>query len=167
MEGSGNGKKRNAAVDLLEFVRESNRIEGIVREPTAQELTATRAFLALSCLTVGDLSALVAVLQPGAALRTRRGMDVRVGAYVPPPGGPEIRGRLEQLLVEVTLAEATRGGLTPYAAHLRYENLHPFTDGNGRSGRAVWAWQMRRVGSDIPLGFLHQFYYQALAESGR
>jgi Fic family protein len=56
-----------------------------------------------------------------------------------------------------------RGDLSPFAAHVRYEHLHPFTDGNGRSGRAIWAWQMLYQGrGEIPLGFLHHFYYQSI-----
>jgi len=46
-----------------------------------------------------------------------------------------------------------------FEVHLDYEHLHPFTDGNGRSARMLWAWQMR----EFPLGFLHTFYYQALS----
>lgn len=42
------------------------------------------------------------------------------------------------------------------------------TDGNGRSGRALWAWMMLCRGGSygrakvIELGFLHTFYYQTL-----
>ncbi len=63
--------------------------------------------------------------------------------------------------------------LPPYISHVAYENLHPFTDGNGRSGRALWLWQMmhgtmRQVNMARDLGFLHTFYYQTLnASDGR
>lgn len=44
--------------------------------------------------------------------------------------------------------------------------LHPFMDGNGRTGRAVWAWAMQRDGQDpFALSFLHRFYYQTLEYS--
>ena len=50
----------------------------------------------------------------------------------------------------------------PWVFHVQYERLHPFTDGNGRSGRALWAWQMMRRREGLALGFLHRFYYQTL-----
>lgn len=51
-----------------------------------------------------------------------------------------------------------------YRCHVVYETLHPFTDGNGRSGRAVWLRQMGWI-VRAPLGFLHHFYYQTLQNS--
>lgn len=144
--------------DLVSFVRESNRIEGIIREPHQMEVEVTRDFLGLNSLTVPSLVTLVQTLQPGARLRAAVGLDVRVGNHLPPEGGPHIRKLLQSFLEAMP-------NYTPHSAHVAYETLHPFTDGNGRSGRAIWAWQMVRAGSEIPLGFLHQFYYQTLAAS--
>ena len=150
---------------LEDFVVESNRIEGIVREPDdpqlAREVEATRLFTQLHHPTVNDLENFVVVCTGAqahpAVLRRRVGLDVRVGNHIAPPGGPGISGKLELLLMAMDAAG-------PFLTHLRYESLHPFTDGNGRSGRALWLWQM---GGKAPLGFLHRFYYQTLAASGR
>jgi hypothetical protein len=82
-------------------------------------------------------------------------------AHLPRPGGPWIEIELDELLVRINDRD-----LDPYAAHLRYEALHPFMDGNGRSGRAIWAWHMQREWRDpFALPFLHRFYYQALDAS--
>lgn len=139
--------------DNEKFVAESNRIEGITRPPTKAERDEFERFLALPEITVSELQHFVGVYQAEAVLRDRAGLNVRVGSYLPPPGGPEIREQLGELLKQVNLMPESA-----YWHHLRYETLHPFTDGNGRSGRAIWAWQMRC----FPLGFLHRFYYQAL-----
>lgn len=145
---------------LAEFIRESNRIEGIVREPTIHELAETEAFLKSDSMTVVRLKSLVAVYAPHARLRDKAGLNVRVGNHVPPPGGPEIRERLKHFLDGVNSKI-----WVPFEAHVVYETLHPFTDGNGRSGRAIWLWQMRRDGEEARverLGFKHAWYYQSL-----
>lgn len=146
---------------LYNFIKESNRIEGIHRSVTRFEFDAHKYLLTLPVLTVLDIEIFVEAIQPGARLRGFPGMDVRVGDHVPPPGGPDIGAALAQLLdAQVnTLAD-------PYETHVAYETLHPFTDGNGRSGRAIWLWMMLKIGRDpfvLERGFLHSWYYQSLS----
>lgn len=137
---------------LYDFVKESNRIEGILREPTDDEMCAHITFLETRDLTIKDLEEFVAVIAPGHVLRDKSGFNVRVGNHIAPAGGPEIRAQLQIIL------DFVEGGELAWRIHTAYEDLHPFTDGNGRSGRALWLWQM----GSAPLGFLHQFYYQTL-----
>lgn len=145
---------------LIDFIRESNRIESIHREPTDAEIVAHVALLNLPNLTVETLEFFVSEIQPDAVLRDEPGLNVGVGNHVAPPGGPEIRESLAELLE--WCGRIHGHSMEPWAAHVKYETLHPFTDGNGRSGRAIWLWMM---GGKAPLGFLHQFYYQTLASS--
>lgn len=141
---------------IEDFVRESNRIEGIYRDPTFKEMDATAAFTAKQVLTITDMIDLVAVYQPDAKPRFVQGLDVRVGGHIPPRGGPHVQAALQQLL-EGIMADR----FSPYGGHVAYETLHPFTDGNGRSGRALWLWMTGGI-HKAPLGFLHHFYYQSL-----
>lgn len=141
-------------IDLAGFVAESNRIERIIGA-WPDQIAAHERFLA-ALPSVDSLVLLVSVLQPDAVLRDRPGLDVRVGNFFPERGGPSIDYKLRGIL-------ASAKALTnPYATHCAYETLHPFTDGNGRSGRALWLHMMGGI-ERAPLGFLHHWYYQSLA----
>lgn len=149
-------------MSLEAFVAESNRIEGI-RRVRPEEVDAHEKFLALVAPTVAALENFVSIIQPGAKLRAHIGMNVSVGPHLPPPGGPAIKDQLTELLRLVQT-----NFLSPYQAHQEYETLHPFMDGNGRSGRVLWAWHMIEAGRDpFTLPFLHRWYYDSLDEGSR
>lgn len=147
---------------LHDFIAESNRIERITRPPTDDEVRAHERLLRLREVAVADLEDFVGACA-SAPLRDRPGMNVRVGAHLPPSGGPHIATQLQALLRRMHTLD-----LTPYAAHHVYESLHPFMDGNGRSGRALWAWHMRYEGRDpFALPFLRLWYYESLTAARR
>ncbi len=150
---------------LTALVLESNWIEGIHRPPTPQEVAAHHRFLTARHLTVEQLEHLVRALQPEAYLRRKVGCDVTVGRFTPPPGGPRIATALMALLFQD--AEYNKMDRVEFAnwRHHQYESLHPFTDGNGRSGRALWLRDMGGI-LQAPLGFLHHWYYSTLEFNG-
>ena len=143
---------------LEDFIEESNRIEDI-EGFSASDILAHGALLVAGSINVEALALFVKAIQPDAVLRDHEGLDVVVGNHRPPPGSPTIRHKLETLLSDTRHMHA-------YEFHQRYENLHPFTDGNGRSGRALWLKMMGGI-SKVPLGFLHTWYYQSLQEGRR
>lgn len=116
-------------------------------------------FSKMNLRTTEDVEKFVLGIAPGEVLRCRAGLDVCVGDHIAPKGGAEIGDALEELVRDA------RGGLDPHAIHLRYEHLHPFTDGSGRSGRVLWLWCMKRAGrldEALALGFLRLWYYESL-----
>lgn len=145
---------------LAAFIRESNRIEGIPRV-RAHELAAHETFLALPKVTIDAVAELVRQIG-GGPLRHMAGMNVRVGNHRPIPGGEAVLIQFDDIL-----HRANRGA-NPWQIHVEYETLHPFMDGNGRSGRALWAWQVVNQGHyprTLAMGFLHPAYYAALSSS--
>jgi hypothetical protein len=141
-----------AREQLADFIEESLMIEGIHRLPSIEELEATEAFLTDEC-SVATVLTLQAIYAPGMPLRDQSGMNVRVGRYVAPKGNPYMRDQLEHVI----------NNADPWELHVEFEKLHPFMDGNGRTGRTVWAWAMLRAGKDpFATTFLHRWYYQTL-----
>lgn len=142
---------------LTSFIAESNEIEGIFRPPTDEEIRAHIVFLN-SDASVFDLQKFVYVVAKNHVIRDTVGLDVQVGNHIAPAGGPDIIPALNMILNNRFVG-------SPFEVHCQYLHLHPFTDGNGRSARALWLWMMQKAGNDsivAKYGFLHSFYYQTL-----
>lgn len=142
---------------LRDFLLESNRIEGIAGVKESLIKAADR-FLSRDRLTIQDMVDFVAVAQPNAVLRDQPHLNVRVGSHIAPRGGIKVVEALDAILVRAN------GHADAHQVHVAYETLHPFTDGNGRSGRMLWLWMMGGI-ERVPIGFLHCFYYQTLERS--
>ncbi len=98
------------------------------------------------------------VMDQGEAGRYRT-LAVRVGRYIPPPPG-EVSGLMFELL-EWWNKQASK--LSPVLSsailHYRFEAIHPFADGNGRTGRALSLWELYRRGFDTHHIFSVDEYY--------
>jgi hypothetical protein len=144
-------------MDIYEQVAESLRIEGIDRPPSEEEIAEHRRFMHLETLSIAELQAFLKVFRPGARLRLYPGQDnIIVGPHVPPKSGEHIAAQLQALLSDINAEK-----IDPWSAHVQFETLHPFSDGNGRCGRVCWYFSMRNS-SRVDLGFLHGFYLQTL-----
>lgn len=148
------------AYEVFQFATESNHIEGI-KAPEKHDIhyKALMTFLASKRLTTSVVEKFVLKIQPNARLRTEPTDIVWIGGQQAPL--PEFTlPALKRLLKKISDNE-----ILPWNAHIQYECLHPFMDGNGRSGRAIWLWQMCKFYDwGFPIGFKHMFYYQTLRQ---
>lgn len=89
-----------------------------------------------------------------------RSIRVKVGNFLPPP--PEqVLGLMRDFLEwwnqgAGTLSPVLSSGIV----HYRFETIHPFADGNGRTGRALALWELYRRGFDSHHIFsVDEFYW--------
>jgi Fic family protein len=100
------------------------------------------------------------VMDQGQAGRYRT-VHVRVGPYVPPPPD-DVSGLMFELLEwwnkDVLVLSPI---LSSAILHYRFEAIHPFADGNGRTGRALALWELYRRGFDTHHIFsVDEFYWE-------
>jgi Fic family protein len=98
------------------------------------------------------------VMDQGEAGRYRA-IAVRVGRYVP-PAPADVSGLMFELLDWWNKRSAELSPVLSSAIlHYRFEAIHPFADGNGRTGRALALWELYRRGFDTHHIFSVDEYY--------
>ena len=90
-----------------------------------------------------------------------RTMRVTVGKYAPPPPA-DVSGLMFELLEWWNKdAPALSPVLSSAILHYRFEAIHPFADGNGRTGRVLGLWELYRRGFDAHHIFsVDEFYWE-------
>jgi len=100
------------------------------------------------------------VMDQGEAGRYRT-IRVRVGAHRPPPP-EEVSGLMFELMEWWNKRSTVLSPVLSSAiVHYRFEAIHPFADGNGRTGRALALWELYRRGFDSHHIFsVDEFYWE-------
>lgn len=129
--------------DVRKYIKGSNAIEGIYDEAEIdQSLVAWEYLESLGgILSHGDIvkvQKIITINQDNLQPNQRgyyRGMagndvDVRVGNHVAP------KYTEVEALIRAWLEDVPK--MTPLIGHVRFESIHPFVDGNGRTGRMIY-----------------------------
>lgn len=135
----------------IEFLRESNNIEGIFDDLSLQQAIFAWEYL----LEKPDLSRAI-ILQTHAILMkyqdlkaehkgALRTVEVTIGGRLGMPW-KYIPMEMQQWCEE---ANSVTTGIGIKTSHIAYEKIHPFVDGNGRTGRIFMNWQRLRSGLPI------------------
>ena len=119
---------------IWDFATESNIIEGITSAKARMNMVhALGWFLKIRELALDEVVKFALELGPKCVLRDKLGMNVKVNGYYPVLGDPLMSTRINDLIFNMG-----RSDYTPFVVHCEFEKLHPFMDGNGRTGRAMW-----------------------------
>lgn len=133
-------------LDMREHIRQSNLIEGISDPAEVEQSMKAWAFLLdqprLKHDVIRHVQRIITANQPGlcddqrGAYRDVSQTNVRVGAYRPPSWDQ----------VKILMCDWLRDleARSPWINHVVYEGIHPFVDGNGRTGRMFMWWQQIR-----------------------
>lgn len=155
-----------------EHIRQSNLIEGI-NSPNEDEQSwkAWEYIISKDKLTNVNIRAMHRLIVKNQAdLETNQKgqyrdasktnvLDVSVGSDKPPDWS-----FVKQMMDDwIWISEKMEFG--PWGMHVRFERIHPFVDGNGRSGRMLMWWQEVKRGMSPTLiaAEKRQLYYKALS----
>ena len=125
-----------------------------VEKNAAKKNISHEEILRLHKIMAGD------VMDQGTAGRYRT-IAVRVGRYTPPSPN-DVSGLMFELLTWWNKESAKLSPVLSSAiVHYRFEAIHPFADGNGRTGRALALWELYRRGFDTHHIFsVDEFYWE-------
>lgn len=134
------------------YIRESNLIEGI-NDPKqdAQSLKAWEYLSGWDNVGEKQLLEVHKIITKGQLPRYESGyyrnVNVYVGNYTPP------NARLAKHLIYNWVLDLHHdyNKLEPLLMHIRFEKIHPFIDGNGRTGRMFYWWHSLKKGKEPKL----------------
>ncbi len=125
-----------------------------IEKNASRKIILEKDLLKLHKIISGD------VMDQGKAGEFRK-IAVRVGNYFPPK--PEV---VRQLTIELldwwnNLSSKWPPVISSGIIHYRFEAIHPFGDGNGRTGRVLALWELYRRGFDTNHIFsVDEFYWE-------
>jgi cell filamentation protein, protein adenylyltransferase len=123
-------------------------------------------------LTMNLIREICGILKDRPLVYRRKSERVFIGSkatglvlYTPPQGGPGLLRKLKNLEAFLLADEGPDPLIRMAVAHYQFEAIHPFTDGNGRSGRILNILYLLQAGLlQIPVLYLSRFIIQNKSE---
>ncbi len=160
-------------MQIEEFLKESNAIEGVYDKDSLQQALYAWDYLSkekeMHTQTILKTHKILMLHQP--LHPDEKGYYRNVGVYI---GGKQginavkIRDAMKQLVLNIN--DAIKNGKKESEIwkekitkehHIKYEKIHPFVDGNGRTGRMFLNWERLKLGLPILIireNARHEYY---------
>lgn len=149
---AGDGKLHHDTCAAVIFLRESNAIEGVYDQRSLDDaIKAWDYLIGEDVLTLEVIKHTHGILMINQKLALNeigqfRTRDVWIGGR---------KGKRPEIIGPLMWSWAFEGmrkspPIDPIALHVKYEEIHPFVDGNGRTGRMFLNWQrVKRLKQDV------------------
>ena len=145
-----------------EFLRESNAIEGVFDDDSLQQaIYAWEHLVKQDKMTSGVILKTHKILMLHHLVGMDKGYFRREPVWIGGNEAPKAVHISTMMRVWCEEANATRDHEKIKLDHIEYERIHPFIDGNGRTGRMFMNWQRARNG--LPIAVIkesrkHEYY---------
>ena len=171
LEARASSEIENIVTTNDALFREANLAEADSRDPATKEALRyrTAVFNGVAALKLRPLSSGMAI----DICKTIRGIDLDVRAtpgttlanshtgdviYTPPNGQERLRGLLANWETFIHAADDIDPLIKMAVQHYQFEAIHPFTDGNGRTGRVLMILHLIEAGLlDLPTLYLSRY----------
>ncbi len=150
--------KKYKKIDVDNFLVESNAIEGVYSREALEDAQKAWKYLVarVEILTIEDILEVHKILMQRVGKRIAgkiRNCSVRIGYSIKHfVSEALIKEDLNTFCEEVNMAVSTNPDNKEdvcKSLHVSFENIHPFEDGNGRTGRLLMNWQRWKMGLPI------------------
>lgn len=137
---------------VYSFLKESNAIEEVFDNQSLNDAVKAWDFInGKTILTMGYLLKTHAILMMNQPLEKKyqgkiRDINVQVGGRIKLPFSAIVE-YLKRLIILMNRDDASESDIKRY--HVMFEEIHPFVDGNGRTGRILYNWQRIKCGYGI------------------
>lgn len=135
-------QKKKIKFDPEKFIKASNEIEEIFGEKEIeQSLKAWKYLVKCKTLSHADICRVQRIItwnqtDLDESAKGRYRGELAINVYV----GGEMKCPYDQVDKEIDSWLSDLPKMTPLMSHIRFEHIHPFTDGNGRTGRMLYWW---------------------------
>lgn len=139
-------------VDIVEALKESNNIEDVWDDQALIQAVRALEFLTdQEQLTVDNIQHMHGILMKNILPREECGRWRRVPVWIANREGKPWSMVPELMAQWILNAQQSKTSEQFVADHVAYEKIHPFIDGNGRTGRIIFIWQHIKHALAIPI----------------